>query len=218
MVLNPHEAKRYYDWFGKKQDSQSFYEDKAVEDLVAHGEFNRVGNVFEFGCGTGRFAEKLLKIHLPAAAAYTGCDLSSTMVGLARQRLENFKERGRVIQTDGAVRFPIEDSSTDRVVCTYVLDLMSEEDIEAFFLEAHRVLNPGGKLCLVSLTRGKGLLSGLVSAVWASIFRMKAILVGGCRPIKLLPFLDTNLWRLEYDNVVIAYGVPSEVLVAGVKK
>ena len=218
MVLDPHEVKRYYDWFGKKQDSQSFYEDKATADLIIHGDFERVGNVFEFGCGTCRFAEKLLEFHLPTAAIYTGCDLSSTMVGLARQRLEAYKERARVVQTDGTIHFPIDDSSIDRVVCAYVLDLMSEENIDAFFLEAHRVLNSGGKVCLVSLTRGTGFLSSLVSAVWASIFRLKAVLVGGCRPIRLLPFLDTNLWQPEYDHVVTAYGIPSEVLVAGVKK
>lgn len=218
MVLRPQEAKLYYDRFGKKQDSQGFYEDKATDNLVAHAGFDGAADVFEFGSGTGRFAEKLLKEHLPASASYIGCDLSSTMVGLARRRLEAFDNRTRVIQTDGAIHFPIDDSSTDRVVCAYVLDLMSAEDIDVFFLEAHRILRPGGKICLVSLTEGVTILSRFVAAVWYSIFRLKASLVGGCRPIRLLPHLDTNLWQPEYDHVVTAYAIPSEVLVAGVKK
>ena len=142
MVLKPYEAKKYYDRFGKKQDSQSFYEDKATDDLIAHADFGKAGKVFEFGLGTGRFAEKLLKVHLPASAVYTGCDLSSTMVGLARRRLEAFNTRAQVIQSDGTVRFPIDDSSADRVVCAYVLDLMSVEDIGAFFLgKPHNTLS-----------------------------------------------------------------------------
>ena len=33
MVLKPYEAKKFYNRFGKKQDLQSFYEDKATDDL-----------------------------------------------------------------------------------------------------------------------------------------------------------------------------------------
>ena len=178
MVLSPSEAKTFYDRFGKKQDSQGFYEDPATDDLLAHADFGQAGRVFEFGCGTGRLAEKLLTAHLSATARYTGCDLSSTMVGLATKRLAAYEERAQVIQSDGAIRFPVPDRSVDRVVSAYVLDLLSESDIKAFFLEAHRVLDTGGRVCLVSLTRGTTLLSRLVTGVWQSIFRVRASLVG----------------------------------------
>jgi ubiquinone/menaquinone biosynthesis C-methylase UbiE len=214
MVLKPSEVKKYYDWFGRKQDSQSFYEDEATDTLIAHGGFGKAARVFEFGCGTGRFAEKLLKAHLPLSATYTGCDLSSTMVGLAGQRLAAFSARARVVQSDGTIRFPMEHGSADRVVCTYVLDLMSEADIRVFFLEASRVLERGGKLGLVSLTEGGTTVSRFVTAVWASIFRMRAIWVGGCRPIRLTRFLMKDCWQLEFHRVVTAFGIPSEVLVA----
>jgi ubiquinone/menaquinone biosynthesis C-methylase UbiE len=217
MVLKPYEAKKYYDRFGKKQDSQSFYEDKATDDLIAYGDFGKAVKVFEFGCGTGRFAQNLLTAHLPAAAVYSGCDLSSTMVGLATQRLASFKDRAKVSQADGSIRFPVADRSVDRVVSAYVLDLLSDTDIRAFFLEAHRVLDNGGKICLVSLTNGSTLLSRGVARVWLSIFRLRASWVGGCRPIQLSRFLDAGLWHLEYHRVVTAFGVPSEVLVAGVE-
>jgi ubiquinone/menaquinone biosynthesis C-methylase UbiE len=218
MVLNTWEVKKYYDRFGKKQDSQSFYEDKATGDLIAHADFGGCGKVFEFGCGTGRFAENLLRAHLPVAAIYTGCDLSPTMVGLARQRLAVFNARAQVIQSDGPIRFPMDDGSADRIVSTYVLDLLSEADIRAFFLETYRVLDTGGKVGLVSLTPGATLLSRFVTAVWESVFRMRAAWVGGCRPIRLTRFLEPNLWQLEYHRVVTAFGIPSEVLVAGPRK
>lgn len=214
MVLDPSEARSYYDRFGKKQDTQSFYEDRALDDLIEHARFEEAESVFEFGCGTGRFASRLLKEFLPSSATYLGCDLSSTMVNLARDRLAGYGERVDIVQSDGGVKFPLADRSVDRVVSTYVLDLLSEQDIAAFFEEAYRVLNVSGRICLVSLTRGTTAVSKIVSGLWNSVFRMRASLVGGCRPIKFETYVDPERWKIEYRNVVVAFGVPSEVLVA----
>lgn len=213
MILKPAEVQSFYDQFGKKQDAQSFYEDPALEDIITHARFAEAEKIFEFGCGTGRFADRLLTEHLPVLATYLGCDLSQTMVGLAAGRLAKYAKRARVFQSDGTVHFPLPDNSVDRVISTYVLDLLSETDIKEFFCEAYRVLNVGGMLCLVSLTEGRTFLSQTVSAVWASIFRLRASLVGGCRPIRLEQYINQDYWELEYRNVVIAFGVPSEVLI-----
>jgi ubiquinone/menaquinone biosynthesis C-methylase UbiE len=217
MVLKSSEAKAFYDRFGKKQDAQSFYEDLATDDLIAHARLGEAERVFEFGCGTGRFADGILARHLPASASYLGYDLSSTMVSIATQRLAIYGGRAQVVQSDGTVHFPISDHSVDRVISTYVLDLLSETAIEEFFLEAHRVLVVGGRLCLVSLTEGITLLSRIVTSLWTLIFRLRASLVGGCRPIHLDKYFNPDRWVLEYRNAVIAFGVPSEVLVARTK-
>lgn len=217
LVLKPSEAKSFYDRFGKKQDTQSFYENPALDDLIAHASFSEAKKVFEFGCGTGRFAASLLSEHLPAEATYVGCDLSRTMVDLATERLAIYLERARVVQSDGTVLFPVSDYSVDRVISTYVLDLISEADIEKFFLEAYRALNVGGKVCLVGLTKGVTFLSHIVVAIWTLVFHLRASLVGGCRPISLEQYANQKLWELEYRNVVTAFGVPSEVLVARAK-
>ena len=116
MVLKPSEVKKYYDWFGRKQDSQSFYEDKATGDLIAHSDFGASGKVFEFGCGTGRLAFRLLDEFLPTSAVYLGCDLSPTMIGLATRRLAVHAGRARVARSEGGVQFPLPDHSVDRVV------------------------------------------------------------------------------------------------------
>lgn len=217
-VLTPSEARAFYDRFGKKQDSQGFYEDPALGDLIAHARFEDARNVFEFGCGTGKFAERLLAEHLSSSATYLGCDVSPIMVELAKQSLANYAERAKIVQTNGTVHFPIPDHSVDRVVSSYVLDLLSEDDIRLFFSEAHRVLSPEGKLCLVSLTKGVTLPSRVVSFLWMRLFRMRASLVGGCRPILLESFVDHVRWKLEYRSVLSPFGVPSEVLVLAQKQ
>jgi ubiquinone/menaquinone biosynthesis C-methylase UbiE len=214
MVLTRSQARTFYDRFGKKQDTQAFYEDTALEDLIAHAAFEQIEKVFELGCGTGRFALRLLAKHLPPSAAYLGIDLSRTMIDIAQQCISSYAERAKVVQSDGSMRFPIADHSVDCVVSTYVLDLLSEADILQAISEARRVLIPGGKICLVSLTDGVTFASRIVCALWSAVFRLHGPLVGGCRPIRLDSFFDQQIWSIDYRKVVTEFGVPSEVLIA----
>jgi SAM-dependent methyltransferase len=72
--------------------------------MIAHAAFDSAHSVFEFGCGTGAFAARLLQHHLPADASYVGLDISDTMVLLAQERLKPWSERARVHQSDGTPR------------------------------------------------------------------------------------------------------------------
>jgi ubiquinone/menaquinone biosynthesis C-methylase UbiE len=217
MVLTRSQAQTFYDRFGRKQDAQAFYEDAALDDLVAHAAFEKAESVFELGCGTGRFALRLLTKHLPPFAVYFGIDLSQTMVDIAAQRLSSCTERAKVARSDGLMRFPLPGRSVDRVVSTYVLDLLSETDIREAISEACRVLVPGGKLCMVSLTNGVTFTSRIVSTLWSAVFGLRASLVGGCRPIQLDSFFDHQSWSIDYRHVVTQFGVSSEVLIASLK-
>jgi hypothetical protein len=38
--------------------------------------------------------------------------------------------------------------------------------------------------------------------------------VGGCRPLQLTDFLNEERWQIDYHNVVTAFGIPSEIVVA----
>jgi len=212
-VLSQSAARVYYDRFGEKQDRQGFYEDPALDVLATHADFQDIQSVFEFGCGTGKFAARLLENHLPPSMNYLGCDISPVMIGLANRRLAAYGERAKVVLSDGAARFPCSDYSVDCVVSTYVLDLLSESDIRLFFSEAHRVLVPGGTLCLASLTRGANVLSRIISSLWMSVFRLNPALVGGCRPICLDSFVAPQRWRVVCKKVVTPFGIPSEVLI-----
>jgi len=218
LVLKSSDVRSFYDRFGSKLDTQSFYEDPSLDELIAHSQFAEARKVYEFGCGTGRFAARLLRDHLPSSATYVASDLSGTMVGLASKRLAKYAERAKVLQSDGTVRFPLPDDSVDRVICTYVLDILSEEKTIDFLSESYRILKSGGKLCLASLTKGTTILSRAVSGTWAAIFRLRPSLTGGCRPILLEQHIDPVDWVEEYRKVVIAFGVPSEILVARIRK
>ena len=146
------DARRYYDRAGSFQDKQGFYEDVALDALVAHGGFAAARSVLEVGCGTGRFAQRLLEDHLSASARYVGIDISATMVGLAKGRLAGWSDRAEVRQTGGGFDYAALGGPFDRAVCTYVFDLLSPADIAAALAGIHAALAPGGLLCAAGLT------------------------------------------------------------------
>jgi ubiquinone/menaquinone biosynthesis C-methylase UbiE len=214
-ALSAPELRAFYDRFGSKQDSQGFYEDRATSDLIAQARFENATQVFELGCGTGRFAAKLVENYLPSTAKYTGTDISSTMLELARVRLERWADRVTLeaMAEPTAPLSPGKDE-VDRFVSNFVFDLLSEELIEHYLREAHRMLRQEGLLCLVSLAQGSTPLSRFVSWGWQKIYELQPRLVGGCHPINLTHYLASTHWQIEYQKVLIAFGIPSQVVIA----
>ena len=213
-VLTHEQAQAFYNRMGAKQDWQAFYEAKATHDLIVHASFETAQAVFEFGCGTGAFAERLLTAHLSPEAQYVAVDSSTTMIRLAQARLARFGSRVQVWQTDGPLRFEAASGFSDRFVSTYVADLLSASDFAEMLSEAHRLLRPEGLLCLVSLTSGPTWFSRLVTGLWTGIHRLSPSLVGGCRPLELRVLLQAHPFHLEYVHIVTAFGIPSEIIVA----
>jgi SAM-dependent methyltransferase len=212
--LTREQARRFYDRFGAKQDSQAFYEDLALALEVEHGSFEGATTVVELGCGTGRFAERLLEEALPPSAQYLGFDLSGTMVSLARERLARFGGRARVERTDGERALPVADGSADRFVSNYVLDLLPPEETQRVLGDAHRILVPGGLLCLVSIAPGATFPSKLLMGVWTAVHAISPRTVGGCRPIRLRDAVPAGRWGVAFDAPAVSWAITSEVVVA----
>jgi len=213
-TLTHEQARRVYDKIGKLQDTQAFYEDRATDVLIAHARFGDARRVFELGCGTGRFAAKLLSSHLPADAVYRGIDVSPTMVELARERLAAFAGRASVRLVGGEPKLDEPSAAYDRFVSTFVLDLLSEADIAAVLQEARRILEPGGILAVTSLSKGAGFVSRMAARAWSAVHRLRPSLVGGCRPLDLEAFLGRDRWRIIKLERMAPYGVPAEAVVA----
>jgi ubiquinone/menaquinone biosynthesis C-methylase UbiE len=213
-IFSPVDAKKFYDSFGSKQDLQRFYENPAIDKLLAHADFEHAQNVFELGFGTGRIAEELLRSRLSLTCRYSGIDISATMAGLAGERLQPWHGRVSLMLSDGTGHIDAPEGAFDRFFSTYVLDLMSKDAIRGVLAEALRVLKPEGKLCLISLTEGKGLLSGIVTAIWKSLYALQPTITGGCRPVELLDHITPEKWRIEYHDDVSSFGITSEIVVA----
>lgn len=213
-TLSHAEARRVYDRVGWLQDTQAFYEDAATRQLLEHGAFASARRVFEFGCGTGRLARTLLSRHLPESAEYRGIDLSPKMVALARRRLASYSGRAEAVLSEGGPPVDEPGAAYDRFLSTFVLDLLPEEEVEAVLAQAHRMLEPGGRLCLASLSTGAGPVSHAVARAWTAVHRRWPALVGGCRPLDLASRVDPSRWRVLHDEKLAPFGMPCEALVA----
>ncbi len=136
------------------------------------------------------------------------------MVELARARLAPFGERARVTQSDASLALPVQTGSCDRFLSTYVLDLLSRDEIARAVGEAHRALQPGGLAGITSLTFGRDLLGRAVSSLWIAVHRLSPTRVGGCRPLDATPWFQPPAWRIEYVQTHRASGLTSQVLTA----
>lgn len=212
--LSPIQAKRFYDRLGARQDWQRIFENPAIDELIAYSAFGSAHSVFEFGCGTGKLAARLLQHDLPTNARYVGVDISSTMFSLAEKRLTPWSTRALVHQSDGSPCIFEPDRSFDRFVSTYVFDLLPPDFIVQLLSEAHRLLVPGGKLSLVSMTFGMSPVSRAICWGWQRLWRLQPGIVGGCHPIELSGYLRPELWEPEHQATKTSWGFSSEVLVA----
>ena len=213
-TLTHREARSVYDRIGSWQDSQAFYEDRAVRELTRLARFGEATSVLEFGCGTGRYAHRLLSEILPDESRYRGVDISPTMVELARQKLERFGARAEVECSEGAAPTARNDERIDRFVSNYVLDLLSEPDIRGALDAAHAALVPGGLLCLTSLSVAEKWASRFVLGSWSLVRSIHPAIVGGCRPLSLLDYVGPPRWEVLEERRVVQFGVPSQVVVA----
>ena len=213
-VLSLEEARRVYNRIGRLQDWQSSYEAPALADLVEHAGFESAASVYEFGCGTGAFARRLLQDHLDRTASYRAVDISETMVRLASERLAPWQARTLITPVEGRLPLPGEDHTFDRFVATYVLELLDDAYARRVLEEVRRLLAPSGTLCVVSLTEGATPASRVSCRGWQWVWSRAPQLVGGCRPVDLLPLLS-NGWELLHHRVVTSWAISSEIVVAG---
>jgi len=105
----------------------------------------------------------------------------------------------------------------DRVISTYVLDLLSDEDIHGLLGEVRRVLTKDGLFCNVNLSFGAGPVSKAMIAAWQKIHAWRPALVGGCRPLVLPRYLDEGLWSVNYHRVICSFAICSEITVATIR-
>ncbi len=212
MPLTPDQARRVYDRIGRAQDWQAFYEDVTTDRLLTAAALGGEQRIFEFGCGTGRLAQRLLRT-LPASVTYRGVDLSPVMINLATNRLTAWVDRADTVLVDGSLPLPADDACADRVVSTFVFDLLDSDYARAVLDDLRRILTPDGLLCLASLTHGDGFLERVVSRTWTGLWRAAPQLTGGCRPITVSAALGRN-WQIQHQARVHRWGLVTEVVVA----
>lgn len=131
-------------------------------------------------CGTGDFAFSFAR-YQPALKTIAGCDFSEQMLNVAKQKHTRLTVSDRSI---GGVDFqwvqsdctatPFDDATFDIASCAF--GIRNVADRCKFLNEAHRVLKPSGKLCILEFSLPRAFL-----VRWGYLFYFRCILpiVGG---------------------------------------
>lgn len=182
-TFNPKKARSTYDSLSRVYEYLTAYEGGAKKRGLELAAIQTGQCVLEVGFGIGT---TLCAIAQKAGDLGTtiGIDISTGMLRRAAQSVRRACLQGAVsLSLAEASHLPFRRESFDTVFSSYVLDLMVEKDITLAIGEFHRVVKPGGRLVLVSLSKGDGWRSNMKAYEW--LYSWSPSLLGGCRALLL---------------------------------
>jgi ubiquinone/menaquinone biosynthesis C-methylase UbiE len=203
-------TRRIYDAVSAVYPASTFFFHSRAHQCALRNSGIRDGmSVLEIATGSGEMFRRLVKAN-PAGRTY-GLDLSPNMAARTQNRAR--REFPASQSHCGAVdvrSMPFKNSSFDAVMCCYLFELLSREDIRLTLNEIRRVLRSGGTFALVVIgqdakffNRLYGVAGKLVPAFW------------GRQVEQTVPELvqEAGL-RIMTSHAVRQSGYPSRVLIA----
>jgi demethylmenaquinone methyltransferase/2-methoxy-6-polyprenyl-1,4-benzoquinol methylase len=167
--------------------------------------------VLEVGFGTG-LALMALARAVGEAGRVCGVDLSDAMVSLARARLERAGLASREELTVGdAQALPYPDRNFNAVFMSFVLELFDTPEIPVVLNECRRVLRPGGRVGVVSISSSGSLT--LVRRLYEWSHKRFPNVVD-CRPIPVRTLVESAGFSPTTAETISMWGLEVEVVVA----
>jgi ubiquinone/menaquinone biosynthesis C-methylase UbiE len=165
--------------------------------------------VLEVATGSGEMFRRLVKVNPNGCTI--GLDLSPNMAARTQQRVrKEFPAAAAHCKAVDARHMPFRDETFDAVVCCYLFELLSGDDIVRTMLEIHRILRKRGTLTMVVI--------GQNTEVFNQIYRVAGKLAPafwGRQVEERIPELIESIdFRILTDRMVRQSGYPSRVLTA----
>lgn len=162
-------------------------------------------DILEIAVGTGQQFAQLARANPHGTTQ--GIDLSPKMLSRARTRIAQLSGSARLDVAD-AHTLPFPDRAFDLVITSYFFDLLPESDFPAIIAEIRRVVRDDGRVIVVSMTIAERHRDNLYS--W--VYRLSPKLLGGCRGVRLSPYLVAGGFRVVQRDYITQLGFPSEIL------
>jgi len=165
--------------------------------------------ILEVATGSGEMLRRLVRANQNGMTL--GIDLAPNMASLAQRKIRRrFPLSAAQCHAVDARSMPFRDGSFDLVVCCYLLELLSSEDIVRTVDEFHRVLRARGRLALVMISQG--------AAAFNSLYRVLGKLAPafwGRQVEERVPeLIAASDFQIVSEQVVRQGFYPSRVLVA----
>lgn len=150
-IVSEMEKKEYdYDSISPGYYDEVFHRRRGVQSKWHALKFRLVGQCLgdeyshhlDIGCGPGTFVGTL-----PADLRSTGTDIASTQIDFAN---EHYKTEFHDFQCVPPGKVPFDDATFDVVTLVELIEHLEMADIEFLIGEAHRVLDPGGKIVITT--------------------------------------------------------------------
>lgn len=169
--------------------------------------------VLEIGFGTGFTLVELAKF-VGKTGRVCGIDITPAMVEITRKRLEKEGLIDKVQVCEGdATNIPFEDNVFDAVYMASTLELFDTPDIPKVLGEIKRVLKPGGRLGVVSMSK-EGYEDSLFLKFYEWLHK-KVPKYASCRPIYVEEFIREAGYKIAGAEEFMLTGlVPEKILVA----
>ncbi|MCC6500823.1 MAG: methyltransferase domain-containing protein [Anaerolineales bacterium] len=194
----------WYDFVAGSTEKK--YRDRGLEALSAQpGE-----KILEIGFGTGHCLVSLAR-SVGAQGRVTGVDLSDGMLAIARERLqkEGLSDRVDLRLGDAANLDFIEAGTLDGVFMSFTLELFDNPEIPRVLAECYRILKPGGRLAVVSMTKNDP--PGIPVRIY-EWFHEAMPNYADCRPIFARQSMEESGFKIESADASMMWGLPVQVV------
>ena len=198
-----------------------------VEKVIERAALEPGHRVLDLGTGTGAVALQAASLVGPTGQV-TGTDVSSDMLGLARERASALRHANLNFQEGGAEAIQAQDASFDAVVAS--LSLMYVIDRAAAARECARVLRPGGRfvaavwarpeecdIVLFQQTAGRFAPAPPVSGVGPGALADPAPFVGHLAEAGIDASVETESLGFDFDDFASAWEVLAGVTTAALE-
>jgi ubiquinone/menaquinone biosynthesis C-methylase UbiE len=165
--------------------------------------------ILEVATGSGEMLRRLVRVNRTGTTL--GVDLSPNMAALAQNRVrKGYPGTFAKCQAVDARQMPFRDASFDAVVCCYLLELLSAEDIVRTVEEFHRVLRNRGRLALVMIGED----TAAFNRVYRVLGKVAPAFWGRQVEQRVPELIEASDFRIVSDQIVRQVFYPSRVLVA----
>jgi demethylmenaquinone methyltransferase/2-methoxy-6-polyprenyl-1,4-benzoquinol methylase len=211
VLQSKEEIKAYYSKIAKVYDLLAERSEQPMREKGLSSLAPRPGErILEIGFGTGHCLVELADAVGPKGKVY-GIDISEQMLSRSRHLLvENgLADRAELICGD-AEQMPYEDNSLDGVFTSFTLELFDTPEIPKVLAACRRVLKPGGRLCVVALSKdGK---QGFVMKAFEWTHKHFPNLMD-CRPIFVRAAVEAAGFEIQEATLEHMW-VPVEIVLA----